>query len=51
VTIGKGSLIGANSLVSRSIPAGVVVAAGSAAKVIRNLKSGDEIARVADAVG
>ena len=36
VTIGKGSLIGANSLVSRSIPAGVV-AAGAPTKVIRNL--------------
>lgn len=36
VTIGKGSVIGANSLVSRSIPAGVV-AAGNPAKVIRSL--------------
>ena len=36
VTIGRGSVIGANSLVTRSIPAGVV-AAGSPAKVIRTL--------------
>jgi 2,3,4,5-tetrahydropyridine-2-carboxylate N-succinyltransferase len=39
-TIGKGSLIGANSLVSQSIPSGVV-AAGSLEIVIRNLKGAD----------
>jgi acetyltransferase-like isoleucine patch superfamily enzyme len=36
VTIGRGSVIGANSLVTRSIPARVV-AAGSPARVIRTL--------------
>lgn len=36
VTIGKGSVIGANSLVTRSIPPGVV-AAGTPARVIRRL--------------
>jgi acetyltransferase-like isoleucine patch superfamily enzyme len=36
VTIGRGSIIGANSLVTRSIPAGVV-AVGTPAKVIRLL--------------
>lgn len=40
VTIGKGSLIGANSLVSQSIPSGVV-AAGYPEIVIRNLKGAD----------
>jgi acetyltransferase-like isoleucine patch superfamily enzyme len=44
VTIGKGSLIGANSLVSRSIPAGAV-AAGAPAKVIRNLKGADQVTK------
>jgi acetyltransferase-like isoleucine patch superfamily enzyme len=37
VTIGKNSVIGANSLVSRSVPAGVI-AAGTPAKVLRSLE-------------
>jgi len=36
VTIGKGSIIGANSLVTRSIPAGVM-AAGDPAKVLKRI--------------
>ena len=36
VTVGDGSVIGANSIVTRDIPAGVF-AAGSPAKVIRQL--------------
>ena len=36
VTIGKGTLVGANSLVTKSLPAGVI-AAGSPAKIIQKI--------------
>ena len=38
VRIGRGSVIGAGSVVSRDVPAGVI-AAGNPAKVVKELKS------------
>tara|TARA_R110001583_G_scaffold168431_1_gene321285 strand:+ start:797 stop:949 length:153 start_codon:yes stop_codon:yes gene_type:complete len=42
VTIGKGSIIGAGSVVTKDIPAGVV-ALGSPCKVVREITEKDRI--------
>lgn len=49
VTIGRGTLVGAHSLVTRSLP-GHVVAAGSPAKILRTFTA-EEISRLEDCSG
>ena len=42
VTIGEGSIIGAGSVVTKSVPAGVI-AAGNPCKVIRKIDENDRV--------
>jgi acetyltransferase-like isoleucine patch superfamily enzyme len=54
VTIGRGAVIGANSVVNRDIP-DFCVAAGAPARVLKSIESGSdqsslELARITDAI-